>query len=125
MPGPFVGLVHPLDSYRMFSHTLRLVQPNSIAGRRSHALVSEFTCMLCLSRIGSSTFSMRAYILQDIPRLEIPLHTLIELVPKPDGKMAETRISIDVDSDGPPQVLATSSLSCMLLTQKKSLSLAL
>lgn len=42
--------------------------------------------------------------LQDIPRLEIPLHTLIELVPKPDGKMAETRISIDVDSDGPPQV---------------------
>ena len=41
---------------------------------------------------------------QDIPRLEIPLHTLIELVPKPDGKMAETRISIDVDSDGPPQV---------------------
>ena len=32
------------------------------------------------------------------------MHTLIELVPKPDGKMAETRISIDVDSDGPPQV---------------------
>ena len=36
---------------------------------------------------------------QDIPRLEIPLHTLIELVPKPDGKMAETRISVDVDSE--------------------------
>ena len=39
---------------------------------------------------------------QDIPRLEIPLHTLIELVPKPDGKMAETRISVDVDTDLPP-----------------------
>ena len=35
--------------------------------------------------------------MQDIPRLEIPLHTLIELVPKPDGKMAETRISIDAN----------------------------
>ena len=34
--------------------------------------------------------------LQDIPRLEIPLHTLIELVPKPDGKMAEERIHLDV-----------------------------
>ena len=33
---------------------------------------------------------------QDIPRLEIPLHTLIELVPKPDGKMAEERIHLDV-----------------------------
>jgi hypothetical protein len=31
---------------------------------------------------------------QDIPRLEMPLHTLIELVPKPDGKMAETRIKV-------------------------------
>ncbi len=49
--------------------------------------------------------------MQDIPRLEIPLHTLIELVPKPDGKMAETRISIDVDSDSSPQVLAPASLS--------------
>ena len=33
--------------------------------------------------------------LQDIPRLEIPLHTLIELVPKPDGRMAEERIPFD------------------------------
>ena len=32
---------------------------------------------------------------QDIPRLEIPLHTLIELVPKPDGRMAEERIPFD------------------------------
>lgn len=32
--------------------------------------------------------------MQDIPRLEMPLHTLIELVPKPDGKMAETRIKV-------------------------------
>jgi 6-phosphofructo-2-kinase/fructose-2,6-biphosphatase len=29
---------------------------------------------------------------QEIPRLEIPLHTLIELVPTPDGRMAEERI---------------------------------
>ena len=34
--------------------------------------------------------------MQDIPRLEVPLHTLIELVPKPDGKMAEERIHLDV-----------------------------
>ena len=34
--------------------------------------------------------------LQDIPRLEIPLHTLIELTPKPDGKMAEDRLKIDI-----------------------------
>lgn len=34
--------------------------------------------------------------LQDIPRLEIPLHTLIELTPKPDGKMAEERLKIDI-----------------------------
>ena len=34
-------------------------------------------------------------IVQDIPRLEIPLHTLIELVPKPDGRMAEERIPFD------------------------------
>ncbi|KAK9833381.1 hypothetical protein WJX81_000334 [Elliptochloris bilobata] len=33
--------------------------------------------------------------LKDIPRLEIPLHTLIELVPKPDGRMAEERIPFD------------------------------
>eukprot|EP00884_Botryococcus_braunii_P005345 jgi/Botrbrau1/14811/Bobra.0332s0004.1 len=33
---------------------------------------------------------------QEIPRLEIPLHTVIELVPKPDGRMAEERIHVDV-----------------------------
>lgn len=36
--------------------------------------------------------------LQDIPRLEIPLHTLIELTPKPDGTMAEERIPLDLTS---------------------------
>ena len=36
---------------------------------------------------------------QDIPRLEFPLHTLIELVPKPDGRMAEERIFIDVEAE--------------------------
>lgn len=35
--------------------------------------------------------------LEEVPRLEIPLHTLIELVPKADGTMAETRFHIDVD----------------------------
>ena len=35
-------------------------------------------------------------LLQDIPRLEIPLHTLIELTPRPDGTMAEERIPLDV-----------------------------
>ncbi|KAH7617284.1 putative 6-phosphofructo-2-kinase/fructose-2,6-bisphosphatase [Nannochloris sp. 'desiccata'] len=35
--------------------------------------------------------------LEDVPRIEIPLHTLIELVPKADGTMAETRFHIDVD----------------------------
>ena len=37
-----------------------------------------------------------AYASQDIPRLEIPLHTLIELTPKPDGTMAEERIPLDL-----------------------------
>ena len=36
--------------------------------------------------------------LRDIPRLEVPLHTLIELVPKPDGRMAEERVAIDVST---------------------------
>ena len=31
-----------------------------------------------------------------MPRLEIPLHTLIELVPTPDGRMAEERIPFAV-----------------------------
>ncbi len=39
--------------------------------------------------------------LQDIPRLEIPLHTLIELTPKPDGTMAEERIPLDVKGTNP------------------------
>jgi len=38
---------------------------------------------------------------QDIPRLEIPLHTLIELTPKPDGTMAEERIPLDVKGTNP------------------------
>ncbi|DBA78530.1 hypothetical protein WJX79_005894 [Trebouxia sp. C0005] len=39
--------------------------------------------------------------LKDIPRLEIPLHTLIELTPKPDGTMAEERIPLDVKGTNP------------------------
>lgn len=33
--------------------------------------------------------------LSDIPTLEIPLHTIIELTPKPDGTMLEERIPLD------------------------------
>ncbi len=35
---------------------------------------------------------------QDIPRIDIPLHTLIELTPRPDGTMAEERFFVDVDA---------------------------
>lgn len=34
--------------------------------------------------------------LKDIPRLEIPLHTLIELQPRPDGTMDVSRFSVDI-----------------------------
>ena len=40
-----------------------------------------------------------------MPSIEIPLHTVIELVPKADGTMAETRFYVDVD-----KVLADSTL---------------
>jgi len=33
---------------------------------------------------------------QEIPSLEFPLHTLVELTPKPDGKMSENHIKFDV-----------------------------
>ena len=33
---------------------------------------------------------------QEIPALEFPLHTLVELTPKPDGKMSENHIKFDV-----------------------------
>ncbi len=42
--------------------------------------------------------------MQDIPRLEIPLHTLIELTPKPDGTMAEERIPLDVKGTNPEEL---------------------
>lgn len=32
-----------------------------------------------------------------MPRIDIPLHTVMELVPKADGTMAETRFHVDVD----------------------------
>lgn len=35
--------------------------------------------------------------LEDIPKMEIPLHTLIELTPLPDGTMREERLSPDVN----------------------------
>lgn len=35
--------------------------------------------------------------LEEVPHIDIPLHTLIELTPKADGTMAETRFRVDVD----------------------------
>ena len=35
-------------------------------------------------------------VMQEIPALEFPLHTLVELTPKPDGKMSENHIKFDV-----------------------------
>ena len=35
--------------------------------------------------------------LEKVPVIDIPLHTLMELTPKADGTMAETRFHIDVD----------------------------
>lgn len=35
---------------------------------------------------------------EEIPRLDIPLHTLIELNPMPDGTMSERRFPVDIDS---------------------------
>ncbi|EFJ46141.1 hypothetical protein VOLCADRAFT_105711 [Volvox carteri f. nagariensis] len=34
---------------------------------------------------------------EDIPRLSMPLHTLIELTPMPDGTMSEQRFPLDID----------------------------
>lgn len=34
--------------------------------------------------------------MQEIPSVEFPLHTLIELTPKPDGKMSEHHIRFDI-----------------------------
>ncbi|GIL67685.1 hypothetical protein Vafri_21012 [Volvox africanus] len=36
---------------------------------------------------------------EDIPRLSMPLHTLIELTPMPDGTMSEQRFPVDIDRD--------------------------
>ncbi|KDD72310.1 6-phosphofructo-2-kinase, partial [Helicosporidium sp. ATCC 50920] len=35
--------------------------------------------------------------LEEVPTLEIPLHTIIELTPQPDGTMAEAQFQVDVD----------------------------
>lgn len=53
-------------------------------------------------RLDRETLTQRSTTVQDIPRLEMPLHTLIELVPKPDGKMAETRIKVPQHLIPPP-----------------------
>ncbi|KAF5833945.1 hypothetical protein DUNSADRAFT_9557 [Dunaliella salina] len=37
-------------------------------------------------------------VITEVPSLEIPLHTLIELTPMPDGTMHEARLSVDVDA---------------------------
>lgn len=35
--------------------------------------------------------------LEEVPSLNIPLHTIMELTPQPDGTMHETRFAVDVD----------------------------
>ncbi len=35
--------------------------------------------------------------MQEVPRIEIPLHTVMELIPRADGTMAETRFKVNVD----------------------------
>ena len=39
---------------------------------------------------------LKRHLLQEIPSVEVPLHTLIELTPQPDGKMSEQHISFDL-----------------------------
>ena len=53
---------------------------------------------------------------QDVPRLEIPLHTLIELVPTPDGRMAEERIPFNIrrSMDMPPRTQMEKQFSEMI-----------
>jgi len=43
---------------------------------------------------------------EDIPTLSIPLHTLIELTPKPDGTMYEERFFIDIHAEDEPDKIA-------------------
>ncbi|PNW72565.1 hypothetical protein CHLRE_16g691888v5 [Chlamydomonas reinhardtii] len=43
---------------------------------------------------------------EDIPRLAMPLHTLIELTPMPDGTMGEQRFPVDIDAVPPPPPVA-------------------
>ena len=54
--------------------------------------------------------------LQDVPRLEIPLHTLIELVPTPDGRMAEERVPFNIrkSMDLPPRTQMEKQFSEMI-----------
>jgi 6-phosphofructo-2-kinase/fructose-2,6-biphosphatase len=53
---------------------------------------------------------------QDVPRLEIPLHTLIELVPTPDGRMVEERIPFNIrkSMDLPPRTQMEKQFSEMI-----------
>jgi hypothetical protein len=36
----------------------------------------------------------------EMPELQMPLHTLIELEPRPDGTMSERRFKINIDAAG-------------------------
>ena len=63
--------------------------------RRSSARVSDPRLTECCSRPPRAPLSLRAT--QEVPRIPIPLHTLMELTPKADGTMAETRFHVDVD----------------------------
>ena len=65
--------------------------PRGSQGAPDHTSIPTFHLRQALSA-ASPHGDAHARALQDIPRLEIPLHTLIELVPTPDGRMAEERI---------------------------------
>ena len=53
---------------------------------------------------------------QEVPGMEIPLHTLIELVPTPDGRMAEERIPFAVrrSMEFPPRTAMEKQFSEMI-----------
>lgn len=58
---------------------------------------------------------------QEIPSLEFPLHTLIELTPKPDGKMSEHHVRFDVINKRHLEVITQASNSCPLIKDQKEI----
>ncbi|GLI68462.1 hypothetical protein VaNZ11_012887 [Volvox africanus] len=50
---------------------------------------------------------------EDIPRLSMPLHTLIELTPMPDGTMSVQRFPVDIDQDFLTTEIPCGSTACV------------